>query len=91
VQLGLVLDHNLRQTTAMGHRLQDCGASEVRLFPLALIRVVISNPQPVYPWRKSPLKPRLSATRNVETTQRSIGLPFFPARSQTERYSPRER
>jgi hypothetical protein len=36
-------------------------------------------------WRKSPLKPKLSATRNVEITQRSICLLPFPARWQTDR------
>ncbi len=33
----------------------------------------------------------LSATRNVEITQRSIGFPLFPERAQADRYSLRER
>ena len=39
-------------------------------------------------WRNSSLKP-LSATWNVEMTQRSICLPDLPARSHTDRYSRR--
>ena len=41
-------------------------------------------------WRKSPLNPKLSATRKVEIRHRSICLPDFPAVSQVRRYSFRD-
>ena len=37
-----------------------------------------------------PLNPMLSTIRDVETTQRSICLPDFPAVSQVRRYSFRD-
>ena len=41
--------------------------------------------------RNSPLKPMLSATRNIEITQRPIALPLFAAHSHAHRNSRRER